>query len=74
MTDDEVIAMVTAEQLRRSFQRAVGRTIRANKHKAPPSLKTLEQLGLAPSIIERMRASGVKEQVLIAQIQKAGLL
>jgi len=74
MTDEELLEMVTLEQTRRSFQRAIGRVIRINKGKSSPPLKTLEQLGLAPAICEMLRAKGQDESTLIRQIQKAGLL
>jgi hypothetical protein len=74
MLPEALLQMVTLEQRRRSFQRAIGRTLRAAKGKSKPKIKTLESLGLAPEIITRLRASGVKEETLIIQIQKAGLL
>ena len=74
MTSDDLISLVTKEQARRSFQRVVGRTLRANKGKAKPKITTLEQLGLAPEIIIRLRATNTNEATLILQIQKAGLL
>ena len=75
MTNDELLAMVTADQQRRSIQRSLGRLHRMMKDKPSPKPKlTLEQLGLDPSLITRMRASGLSEAVLIKRIQEAGLL
>ncbi len=74
MTDDQLLEMVTLEQRRRSFQRTVGRTLRMAKDHPTRQKTTLESLGLAAPIIEKLRASGVKEEVLISRIQKAGLL
>lgn len=76
MTNDELLAMVTADQQRRSIQRSLGRLHRMIKDKPPhkSQLTNLEQLGLDPSLITRMRASGLSEAVLIKRIQEAGLL
>lgn len=74
MTDDQLLEMITREQTRRSFQRTVGRTLRMAKDHPSHPKPTLESLGLHPDIITRLRASGVKEELLIAQIRKAGLL
>ena len=74
MSTEELLTKVTAEQIRRSFQRAMGRVIRMNKDKPKRQKATLESLGLAPEICERMRASGLSESQLIAKIQKVGLL
>lgn len=74
MTDEQLLAMVSAEQQRRSFQRAVGRTLRIAKDNPKKPKPTLESLGLAAEIIIKLRASGVKEEILIARIRKAGLL
>lgn len=75
MANDELLAMVEAEQQRRSKERALGRVVRATKGKMPkPKITRLEQLGLAPELCVRLRASGTDEAELIQRIQKAGLL
>lgn len=74
MTSLQLEEMVRTEQTRRSFQRAVGRTLRINKNKPSPAITSLEQLGLAPEICILLRAKGLSEVTLIAQIRKAGLL
>ena len=75
MSPSALEEMVRTEQQRRSFQRAVGRTLRINKdHPKRSTITTLEQLGLAPSICSLLRMKGMSESSLIAQIQKAGLL
>lgn len=76
MADDELLAMVEADQKRRSIQRSLGRLKRMIKSKPSPSprLTNLEQLGIAPELITRMRASGLSEATLIKKIFEAGLL
>lgn len=79
MTDDEIIALVTQDQVRRTLQRAVGRSLRAAKSdgsaaKAKRAPATLESLGFAPSICDQLRLTGKSEAELISLMRKKGLL
>ena len=71
----DYIALIVKEQERRTFQRAIGRIVRSNKGKSNTTKIThLEQLGLSPIIIAKLRATTRSEAELLKQIQKAGLL
>jgi hypothetical protein len=75
MTEGELIKLVQSEQERRSKARALGRVVRATKGKTPQvKITKLEQLGIAPEICVRLRASGVEELELIKKIRAAGIL
>ena len=74
MQSNDYLELITKEQNRRTFQRAMGRIIRSTKGKPNPKLTHLEQLGLAPDTCTKLRASGMNEQVLIKKIKEAGLL
>ena len=76
MPQRELEELVAKDQLRRSAQRALGRVTRQMKDHPikQKQLVTLEQLGLTPEMIIRLRATGVSESNLIQKIQKAGLI
>src|SRR3990167_5751195 len=75
MPESEYLELITKEQNRRTFQRAMGRIIRKAKDKPTPSKLThLEQLGLDVEVCTKLRASGMDEQTLIRKIKEAGLL
>lgn len=79
MTEDELIALVQADQARRSVQRAMGRVLRQSKDdgsaaKAKRAPLTLEKLGFAPSICTQLRLTGKSESELIHLMQVKGLL
>jgi len=75
MQEGDYLELITKEQNRRTFQRAMGRIIRQAKDKPTHTkLTCLEQLGLAPEVCTKLRASGMNEQKLIRKIKEAGLL
>lgn len=79
MTLNELTELVTRDQARRTIQRAMGRVLRQSKDdgsaarakRRPP---TLEQLGFAPELCERLRLSGKSEAELIRLMRDKGLL
>ena len=78
MSSFELEELVRIDQLRRTTQRAIGRVTRQMKdHPIKPKqlkLDKLEQLGLAPLMIEKLRSSGMSDSKLIQQMQLKGLL
>ena len=79
MTNDELVAMVTADQTRRTIQRAMGRVLRQSKDdgtlaKAKRAPATLESLGFAPAIATQLRLTGKSEAELIKLMREKGLL
>lgn len=79
MTNDELTQLITADQTRRSIQRAMGRVLRQSKAdgsaaKAKRQPLTLEKLGFAPAICTQLRLSGKSESELIKLMQAKGLL
>ena len=79
MTNNELVAMVTADQTRRTIQRAMGRVLRAEgsnvkakRQKAASA--TLEGLGFAPAICAQLRLTGKSEAELIKLMRDKGLL
>ena len=79
MTIDELTTFITADQVRRTLQRSLGRSLRQSKtdgsaakaKRAPP---TLESLGFAPSICNQLRLTGKSEAELIKLMRQKGLL
>jgi len=79
MTLNELTALVTEDQARRTIQRSVGRTLRqaradgsaAKAKRKPP---TLESLGWAPEICNQLRLTGKSEAELIRLMRDKGLL
>lgn len=79
MTPNELIQLVTADQARRSVQRAMGRVLRQAKDdgsaaKAKRQPLTLEKLGFAPQICAQLRLTGKSESELIKLMAAKGLL
>lgn len=77
MTEAELMVLVEADRERRIKQRTLGRVIKAGKEKQPKAPKveiTLESLGFAPNIIEKLRANGQPDSAIIATLRKAGLI
>ena len=79
MTPDEIIALVTADQARRTVQRSMGRVLRQAKDdgsaaKAKRKPPTLEGLGFTPEICTQLRLTGKTEAELIKLMQQKGLL
>lgn len=79
MTTNELVALVTADQARRSVQRAIGRALRQSKAdgslaKSKRAPATLESLGFAPAICEQLRLTGKSETELIKLMKDKGLL
>lgn len=79
MTIDELIPLITADQVRRTIQRSLGRSLRQSKDdgsatKAKRSPATLENLGFAPSICNQLRLTGKSEAELIKLMRQKGLL
>ncbi len=79
MTNDELTSLVSADQARRTVQRAMGRVLRQSKDdgtnaKAKRAPLTLEKLGFAPAICEQLRLTGKSEAELIKLMQQKGLL
>ena len=79
MTNDELIRLVSADQIRRTVQRAMGRVLRQSKAdgsaaKAKRQPLTLEKLGFAPAICEQLRLTGKTESELIKLMGQKGLL
>lgn len=72
---DDLLKFVIQEQMRRGLQRSAGRVIRAAKDSnRKPKIMTLENLGIDPSLCQRLRASGQSEMALITKVRKAGLI
>jgi len=74
MTPEVLLAMVVREQHRRSEARIAGRIIRSTKGQKPAKLKTLEDIGLAPSVCVKLRACGKADLEIIRALQQKGLL
>ena len=79
MTTNELVSMVTADQTRRSVQRAMGRVLRQSKSdgsaaRAKRAPLTLEKLGFSPIICEQLRLTGKTEAEIIKLMQAKGLL
>lgn len=79
MTIDEITAIITADQVRRTIQRSMGRSLRQAKDdgsaaKAKRAPATLESLGFAPSICDQLRLTGKSETELIKLMREKGLL
>ena len=79
MSIDELIPFITADQVRRTIQRSLGRSLRAAKDngsaaKAKRAPATLESLGFAPSICNQLRLTGKSETELIKLMRLKGLL
>lgn len=79
MTPDELIQLVTADQTRRTIQRAMGRQLRKSQDdgtaaKAKRAAPTLESLGFAPAICDQLRLTGKSEKELIKLMRDKGLL
>lgn len=79
MTLNELTALVSADQARRSVQRAMGRVLRQAKDdgsaaKAKRKPATLESLGFTPEICTQLRLTGKTETELIKLMQEKGLL
>ena len=79
MTISELTELVTADQTRRTVQRAMGRVLRQSKEdgsaaKARRKPATLESLGFAPTICEQLRLTGKSESELISLMREKGLL
>lgn len=79
LSDEELGAYVSADQARRTVQRAMGRVLRKSKDdgsatKAKRTLLTLERLGFAPAICAQLRLSGKTESAIIKALNEKGLL
>lgn len=79
MSLEEITTLVTADQTRRTIQRAMGRVLRQAKDdgtaaKAKRAPATLESLGFAPSICDQLRLTGKSEAELISLMRQKGLL
>jgi hypothetical protein len=79
MTLEELTELVSADQARRTVQRAMGRVLRQSKDdgsaaKSKRAPLTLEKLGFAPAICERLRISGKSEKEIIKALNEKGLL
>ena len=79
MSIDELIPFITADQVRRTLQRAMGRSLRQSRDdgsaaKAKRKPPTLESLGFAPSICDQLRLTGKSEAELIKMMRAKGLL
>lgn len=75
MPEQSFLELISREQERRTFQRAMGRVIRkAKDHPTKLKLIRLEQLGLDPDTCTRLRATGMDESILIRKIKEAGLI
>lgn len=79
MSASELTELITADQTRRTVQRAMGRVLRQSKDdgtlaKAKRQPLTLEKLGFAPAICEQLRLTGKTEAELIKLMQQKGLL
>lgn len=77
----ELIAIVQADQVRRSVQRAVGRAASQRKAKTGSRkekvvLQRLEQLGFDPQVCDMLRKSNpsLSEALLIRKLAEKGLL
>lgn len=69
-----LLELVKREQARRTAMRVMGRVIRADKGKKPPKIKTLEDVGIAPAVCVKLRASGLPDLVIIQAMQSKGLI
>ena len=79
MTLDELTQIITADQVRRTIQRSLGRSLRQSKTdgsaaKAKKAPATLESLGFAPSVCSQLRLTGKSEATLIKLMGEKGLL
>ena len=79
MSSDELTQIITADQVRRTVQRSLGRSLRAAKDdgsaaKAKKAPATLESLGFAPSVCSQLRLTGKSEATLIKLMGEKGLL
>jgi len=78
--ESELIAIVERWQGERTRKRLVARVTRQLKEgekRAPKRTKPppkLEDLGLAPQVIAKLRATGKTDEELVAQMRKAGLI
>lgn len=76
MSETELQNLIAEEQQRRTIQRAIGRIKPLGEKKPSKRRKpevSLEQLGIAPELIKRLRDSGQDESKLIEKLRKAGL-
>ncbi len=79
MTIDELHAFITADQVRRTVQRSLGRSLRQSKEdgsaaKAKRAPATLESLGFHSAICNQLRLTGKSEKELISLMKQKGLL
>lgn len=75
---DDLIAIITADQARRTIQRSLGRSLRdgsaAKARRQEAKAPTLESLGFAPAICSQLRLTGASEQEIIKLMREKGLL
>jgi len=83
MTDEELRALVSNDRIKRVTTRAAGRMTRIAQDKSgsskPSHVKVhpvlkLEDVGLAPALIIKLRASGKSDLEIITQMKERGLL
>lgn len=79
MSIEELTVLISADQARRSVQRAMGRVLRQSKEDGSAARTkraplTLEKLGFAPAICAQLRLTGKSEAELIKLMQAKGIL
>jgi hypothetical protein len=79
MSDAELRELVSADRVKRTMTRVAGRINRIAKDKTQVAYKpkvapTLESIGLAPSLISKLRLSGKSDEELITQLKAKGII
>ncbi len=73
MSPAELTSLVSADRQRRSIERALGRVKRQMKGLTKPKL-TLDNCGLAPSLVAAMRATYKNDDVALTALRQKGLI
>lgn len=77
LSTDELRQLVSGDRQNRVLVRAAGRIKRINKDKASVKvhkLVTLESIGLAPSLIVKLRLSGKSDSEIINELKSKGVI
>ena len=77
MSTDELRQLVSGDRQNRALVRAAGRIKRINKDKTAVKTHrviTLESIGLAPSLIAKLRLSGKSDSEIISDLKSKGVI
>lgn len=75
MSDEELQTLVSADRSRRSQQRVLGRAKRIMKRETKTHREvTLESIGLAPRLIEKLRESKKSDSELIEMLREREII